>query len=63
MFVSSTSVSCSNRAFAITDHSQSAKGIDPYLVLALCGGARSPKTGTHFMNGLSKLGERAHDRN
>ena len=44
-------------AGAITDHSQSAKIIDPYFKSKLCEGRRPPTAGTHF------TGERAHDRN
>ena len=35
-------------ASAITDHSQSGKGIDPYFKSQLCGGSRPPKAGIHF---------------
>ena len=35
-------------AGAITEHSQSAKDIDPYFKSQLCGGSRPPKAGTHF---------------
>ena len=35
-------------AGAITDHSQSAKDIDPYFKSQLCGVPQPPKTGTHF---------------
>ena len=52
------------RAGAITDHNQSAKDIDPYFKSQLNvqdPGHRKPVL--ILPNGLSKLGERAHDRN
>ena len=51
-------------AGAITDHSQSAKDIDPYFKSQLYvedPGHRMPVL--ILPNGLSKPGERAHDRN
>ena len=51
-------------AGAITDHSQSAKDIDPYFKSQLYvenPGHRKPVLISS--NGLSKPGERAHDRN
>ena len=51
-------------AGAITDHSQSAKDIDPYFKSQLC--VEDPgyrKLILILLNGLSKPGERAHDRN
>ena len=51
-------------AGAITDHSQSAKDIDPYFKSQLYvedPGHRRPVL--ILPNGLSKPGERAHDRN
>ena len=51
-------------AGAITDHSQSAKDIDPYFKSQLCvkdTGHREPVL--ILPNGLSKPGDRAHDRN
>ena len=62
LFVSSTSGIVFNpRAGAtITDDSQSVKDRNPYS-LALCGGPRTPKAGTHLPNGLSKPRELAHD--
>ena len=51
-------------AGAITDHNQSAKDIDPYLKSQINvedPGQRKPVL--ILPNGLSKPGERAHDRN
>ena len=51
-------------ADAITDHSQSAKDIDPYIKSQLY--VEDPdqrKPVLILPNGLSKPGERAHDRN
>ena len=49
---------------AITDHSQSAKDIDPYFEsLLYVEGPGHPKPVLILPNGLSKLGERAHDTN
>ena len=64
LFVSSRSGIVFNRsAGAITDHSQSAKDIDPYFKSQLYvedPGHRKPAL--ILPNGLSKPGERAHDR-
>ena len=35
-------------ASAVSDHSQSAKDIDPYFKSQLCGGPSPPKAGTNF---------------
>ena len=51
-------------AGAITDHSQSAKDIDPYFKSQI--NVKDPsyrKAVLILPNGLSKPGERAHDRN
>ena len=65
LFVSSRSnIVCNPSAGAITDHSQSAKDIDPYFKSQLFvedPGHRKPVL--ILPNGLSKPGERAHDRN
>ena len=65
LFVSSRSGIVFNpSADAITDHSQSEKDIDPYFKSKLYvedPGYRKPVL--ILPNGLSKLGERAHDRN
>ena len=65
LFVSSRSGIVFNpSACAITDHSQSAKDIDPYFKSPLYvedPGHRKPVL--ILPNGLSKPGERAHDRN
>ena len=65
LFVSSRSGIVFNpSAGAITDHSQSAKYIDQYFKTQLYvedTGYRKPVL--ILTNGLSKLGERAHDRN
>ena len=65
LFVSSRSGIVFNpSASAITDHSQSVKDIDPYFKSQLYvkdPGHRTPVL--ILQNGLSKPGERAHDRN
>ena len=65
LFVSSRSgIVFSSSAGAITDHSPSAKDIDPYFKSQLYvedPGHRKPVL--ILPNGLSKPGERAHDRN
>ena len=65
LFVSSRSGIVFNpSAEAITDHSQSAKDMDPYFKSQLYvedPGHRKPVL--ILPNGLSKPGERAHDRN
>ena len=65
LFVSNRSGIVFNQsADAITDHKQSAKGIDPYFKSMLYAedlGHRKPAL--ILPNGLSKHGERAHDRN
>ena len=65
LFVSSRSdIVLNPNAGAITDHSQSAKDIDPYFKSQLYvadPGHRKPVL--ILPNGLSKPGERAHDRN
>ena len=67
LFVSSsndTRIVFNPSAGAITDHSQSAKDIDPYsksLLYVEDRGHRKPVL--ILSNGLSKPGERAHDRN
>ena len=65
LFVSSRSgIVFNSSAGAITDHSQSAKNIDPYFKFLLYvedPGHRKPVL--ILPNGLSKPGERAHDRN
>ena len=65
LFVSSRSGIVFNpSADAITDHSQSAKDIDPYFKSQLYvvePGHRKPVL--VLPNGLSKPGERPHDRN
>ena len=65
LFVSSRSDIVFNpSAGAITDHSQSTKDIDPYFKSQLY--AKDPgqqKPVLILSNGLSKPGERAHDRN
>ena len=64
LFLSSRSAIVFNpSAGAITDHSQSAKDIDPYFKSQLYvedPGHRKPVI--ILPNGLSKPGERAHDR-
>ena len=50
-------------ARAITDHSKSAKNIDPYFKFLLCGGSGHQKPVLILPNGLSKPGERADGRN
>ena len=65
LFVSSWSgIVFNSNAGAITDHSQSAKDIDPYFKSQLYvkdPGHRKPVL--ILPNGPSKPGERAHDRN
>ena len=65
LFVSSRSGIVFNPSVgAITDHSQSAKDIDPYFRSLFCvedHGHRKPVV--ILPNGLSKPGERAHGRN
>ena len=65
LFVSSRSGIVFNpSAGTITDHSQSAKDIDPYFKSQLYvedPGHRKPVL--ILLNGLSKAGERAHDTN
>ena len=65
LFVSSTSdIGFNPSTHAITVKSQSAKDIDQYFKTQLrVEDSRPPKVGTKLPNGLSKLGERAHDRN
>ena len=64
-FVSSRSGIVFNpSAGAITEHSQSAKDIDPYFKSQLyVEDPGHPKPVLILPNGLSKAGERAHDRN
>ena len=51
-------------AGAITDHSQSAKDIDPYFKSQFYVEDPGHRKPVHILlNGLSKPGERAHDRN
>ena len=62
LFVSSGSGIVFNpSAGAITDHSQSAKDIEPYFKSQLCGGPRPLKAGTHFTE-WAELTRRARTR-
>ena len=64
LFVSRSGIVFNPSAGAITDHSQSAKDIDPYFKSQLYvedPGHRKPVL--ILPNGLSKPGERAHGRN
>ena len=65
LFVSSRSGIIFNpSAGAITDHSQSAKDIDQYFKSRLYVEDPGPRKPVLILpNGLSKPGERAHDRN
>ena len=65
LFVSSTSnIVFSQSAGAITDYSQSAKDIDPYFKSQLYVEDPSQRNPALILaNELSKLEERAHDRN
>ena len=65
LFVSSRSGIVFNpSAGAITDHSQSAKDIDPYFKSQLYVEDSSDRMPVLILpNGLSKAGERSHDRN
>ena len=64
LFVSSRSGILFNpSADAITDHSQSAKDIDQYFKSQLYVEDPGQRNLVILPNGLSKPGERAHDRN
>ena len=64
LFVSSRPVIIFNTsAGAITDDSQSAKDTDPYFMSQLYVEDSDQKSVLILLNGLSKPGERAHDRN